>query len=172
MLEEGNNTTRTNRISADGKLVRHEEAENETLGVIPALARLCDHDKSVQRAFFCSPKVRQIFKMPREGGFCGYRNIQMLVNFIQQSQGPGHDHFPGTTPTILTLQDMIEQAWDMGFNSVGRIETGGIRGTRKYIGTPEVSSAATEPIRYRPLTRQGASFVFQFGDTVSTRVRA
>lgn len=139
MLEKGANTTRTNRISADGSLVRHEEADNETINVVPALARLCEQDKSVQRAFFCSPKVRQIFKMPMESGFCGYRNIQMLVNYIQVSKSPGHEHFPGNTPTILHLQDMIEQAWDMGFNSEGRVETGGIRGTRKYIGTPEVS---------------------------------
>ncbi len=33
---------------------------------------------------------------------------------------------------------MIESAWDKGINDTGRIETGGIRGTRKYIGTPEV----------------------------------
>jgi hypothetical protein len=144
MLEKGANSTPTNRIAADGSLVRHEEAENETVGVIPALARLCDQDKSIKRAFLCSPKVRQIFKMPMEGGFCGYRNIQMLVNYIQQTQSPGHEHFPGTTPTILKLQDMIEQAWDMGFNSVGRVETGGIRGTRKYIGTPEVSEPLVE----------------------------
>ncbi|RMJ24452.1 Peptidase family C78 [Aspergillus sp. HF37] len=140
MLEKGANSTPTNRIAADGSLVRHEEAENEAVGVVPALARLCDQDKSVKRAFLCSPKVCQIFKMPMEGGFCGYRNIQMLVNYIQQTQSPGHEHFPGSTPTILKLQDMIEQAWDMGFNSVGKIETGGIRGTRKYIGTPEAQA--------------------------------
>lgn len=139
MLEKGANTTQTNRITADGTLERYEEAENEVANVVPALAKLCAQDKSVQRAFFCSPKARHISKMTREGGFCGYRNIQMLVSYIQHSKSPGHEHFPGSTPTILTLQDMIEQAWDMGFNSTGRIETGGIRGTRKYIGTPEVS---------------------------------
>lgn len=41
--------------------------------------------------------------------------------------------------SVLELQDMIERAWDMGFNSHGRIATGGIRGTRKHIGTSEVS---------------------------------
>jgi hypothetical protein len=43
-------------------------------------------------------------------------------------------------PTILQLQDIIERAWDMGYNTVGRTETGGIKGTRKYIGTCEVKS--------------------------------
>jgi hypothetical protein len=37
------------------------------------------------------------------------------------------------------LQESIETAWDKGINQIGRIQTGGIQDTRKYIGTPEVS---------------------------------
>ncbi|OJJ41297.1 hypothetical protein ASPWEDRAFT_34819 [Aspergillus wentii DTO 134E9] len=143
MLEKGAKTTQSNRITSDGMLSRHETVENETTGIIPVLAQLCEQDKSIQRAFFCSPKVSHIFKMPREGGFCGYRNIQMLVSYIQGSQSTGHEQFSGKLPTILELQDMIEKAWDMGFNSVGRVETGGIRGTRKFIGTPEAQALFT-----------------------------
>ena len=33
----------------------------------------------------------------------------------------------------------LQNAWDLGINAQGRLETGGIRGTRKYIGTPEVT---------------------------------
>lgn len=51
---------------------------------------------------------------------------------------PGSAFFGGKVPTILELQNYIEKAWDLGINVQGRIETGGIRGTRKYIGTPEV----------------------------------
>ncbi|KAL4890398.1 peptidase family C78-domain-containing protein [Aspergillus ambiguus] len=140
MLEKGANSTLSNRIAADGSLQKHEIIENETTGIIPVLARLCEHDKSVQRAFLCSPEVHQISKMPREGGFCGYRNIQMLVSYIRASRSPGYEYFRESLPTILQLQDMIENAWDMGYNSVGRVETGGIRGTRKYIGTPEAQA--------------------------------
>lgn len=140
MLESGAKVTRSNRIGPNGTLVRQEVVENETSDVIPVLTQLCQQDKSVQRAFFCSPKVRHVFKMPREGGFCGYRNIQMLISYIQDSRATGHENFPGALPSILKLQDMIEKAWDMGFNSTGRIETGGIRGTRKYIGTPEAQA--------------------------------
>lgn len=139
LLETNPKATRSNKISSDGKLIKQSTIENETVGIIPVLSRLCDQDRSVQRAFFCSPKVRHIFKIPREGGFCGYRNIQMLISYIEGSQGLDHGHFNQGVPTILELQDLIEHAWDMGFNSVGRVETGGIRGTRKYIGTPEVS---------------------------------
>jgi hypothetical protein len=76
--------------------------------------------------------------MSREGGFCGYRNIQMLISYLKKSRSYGYEHFSEKGPTILDLQDMIESAWDMGFNSVGRTETGGIKDTRKFIGTPEV----------------------------------
>lgn len=138
MLNKGNPTTQVNRISPDGKLSRHSIIENETPNVVPVLARLCKQDKSVQRVFLCSTHVHHISKMPREGSFCGYRNIQMLVSYMQETRDRGNDYFPGALPTILQLQDMIERAWDMGYNSVGRAETGGIKGTRKYIGTSEV----------------------------------
>ena len=76
--------------------------------------------------------------MVREGGFCGYRNIQMIISFIRNAKSDGHLHFLRSVPSILELQDAIENAWDRGFNDFGRIETGGIRGTRKFIGTSEV----------------------------------
>jgi hypothetical protein len=140
LLEQGAKKTQSNIIGPDGKLSKLETTDNEASNVISVLSQLCEQDKSVQRAFFCSPNVRQISKMPREGGFCGYRNIQMLISYIQESHISGYEYFSETLPTILQLQDMIESAWDMGFNSVGRAETGGIRGTRKYIGTPEAQA--------------------------------
>lgn len=138
LLENGSKPVRTNHIAANGTIVQHESVENEVVDVIPTLARLCRMDSSVKRAFFCSAKVHQIFKMQREGGFCGYRNIQMLISYIMASKGHGYQRFGQTMPSILELQGMIEKAWDMGFNPNGKIETGGIRGTRKYIGTSEV----------------------------------
>lgn len=72
------------------------------------------------------------------GSFCGYRNIQMLISHLIHAKAFRSDIFGETYPTIFQLQDLIEQAWDMGFNAHGRVETGGIKGTRKYIGTPEV----------------------------------
>lgn len=139
MLQEGANVKRINQIQTDGTLRKVEVVENETPRVIPVLRQLCEKDESVERAFLCSSSVRHVFKLPKEGGFCGYRNIQMLISYIRNCQTQGHEHFPERIPSILTLQDMIEQAWDMGFYSNGRAETGGIKGTRKYIGTAEVS---------------------------------
>lgn len=43
--------------------------------------------------------------------------------------------------TVVDIQELIETAWTDGFNAHGRIETGGIKGTRKHIGTSEVSNS-------------------------------
>lgn len=61
-----------------------------------------------------------------------------MCSYIIGAQSQGHEIFNGKVPTIFDIQEYIEFAWDMGINSQGRVETGGIRGTRKYIGTPDV----------------------------------
>jgi len=139
-LEQGPPITWTNQIGRDGQLIRVEKIANETPGLIPVLGQLCAADKHVSKAWLCSTGVKHIYKMHREGGFCGYRNIQMQISWMQISQFAGHEHFPGGTPRIVRLQNLIEDAWDRGFNSNGRNETGGIIGTRKYIGTPEAQA--------------------------------
>jgi len=140
MLEEDGKVRITNKIAPNGTLIKVETIVNETPDLVPVLARLSELDKSVVRAFYCSPAVGHVAKRSGEGGFCGYRNIQMLVSYIYLAQAHGHEHFPSRMPSILLLQDLIERAWDMGFNSDGRIETGGIRLTRKYIGTSEAQA--------------------------------
>lgn len=137
-LEIGAPTTLANKIDHNGKLIRVESTANEIRHIIPVLAQLCEQDRTVSKAYLCQPDVRHVVKMKKEGGFCGYRNIQMMISYIQDTKSPGHQHFPGKLPSILQLQDAIECAWDKGINAVGRVETGGIKGTRKYIGTPEV----------------------------------
>jgi hypothetical protein len=64
----------------------------------------------------------------------------MMVSYINGAKMQGFYHFDAKLPTIFQIQEFIEHAWDLGINAQGRLETGGIRGTRKYIGTPEVST--------------------------------
>lgn len=130
----------SNRIGRDGRMIKQEQIQNETAGLIPILAQLSALDSGVEKAYYSHPSSLHVGKTPREGGFCGYRNIQMLLSYIQGAKAQGHEDFPGRTPGVLVLQNLIEQAWDQGINHIGRIQTGGIRGTRKYIGTPEVKS--------------------------------
>jgi hypothetical protein len=62
-----------------------------------------------------------------------------LCSYIIGVRSQGYDRLSGNIPTIFEIQNYIEEAWDFGINAVGRDETGGIRGTRKYIGTPDVN---------------------------------
>jgi hypothetical protein len=63
----------------------------------------------------------------------------MLSSYVVGTDTAGAEHFRGKLPSIFRIQEWIEHAWDLGINAQGRIETGGVRGTRKYIGTPEAS---------------------------------
>ncbi|KAL8847351.1 MAG: hypothetical protein Q9221_007604 [Calogaya cf. arnoldii] len=143
-LERGAKVTIVNQISHEGHLVRLELVANETRGVLSVLAQLCEQDSMLAKVYLCHPGVQHVFKMAKEGGFCGYRNIQMMISYVQAAQHRGHELFPGRLPSVLELQELIESAWDRGINTAGKVETGGIRGTRKYIGTPEASRKAKQ----------------------------
>ncbi|KAM5342750.1 hypothetical protein ACJ41O_013716 [Fusarium nematophilum] len=93
-------------------------------GIMPVLRQLLEQSPSTQVAYLCHPQVQHVSKLRREGGFCGYRNIQMLVSHIIGAKTTGSQQFGDTFPSIFQLQDLIENAWDMGINSQGRVETG------------------------------------------------
>jgi hypothetical protein len=139
-LDKGPKITRVKHISRDGRTSVHEIIENETPGIVPMLARLSELDPSVGYAYYCHPSTTHICKTRKEGGFCGYRNIQMQVSYLRGAKADGHEKFPSTrTPGILDLQDKIEDAWDNGISEVSRSQIGALKGTRKWIGTLEVS---------------------------------
>lgn len=122
-----------------GRPITITEVANEVSGLISAISLLSEHDQYVEQTWLCHPTVKHVGKqIAQEGGFCGYRNIQMLISYIQGVYPAGTHPFKGRIPTILQLQDWIEEGWDKGINAIGRSETGGIRGTRKYIGSSEV----------------------------------
>ncbi|KAI1261279.1 peptidase family C78-domain-containing protein [Xylariaceae sp. FL1019] len=112
-------------------------------GIVPVLGKLLEHSTTTEHAWLCHPAVHHVSKLPREGGFCGYRNIQMLSSYLIGANITGAEDIGHEIPSIFQIQDYIETAWDMGINASGRIETGGVRGTRKYIGTPEAQAMFT-----------------------------
>ncbi len=81
-LEQGAKVTIFNRLNPDGRLVRVEQIANETRGILPVLSQLCEQDRTLSRVYLCHPDVQHVVKMAKEGGFCGYRNIQMMVSFF------------------------------------------------------------------------------------------
>lgn len=52
-------------------------------------------------------KLTEEHTVSREGGFCGYRNIQMMISHIIDAKLNGSSFFEGRIPTILQLQDMV-----------------------------------------------------------------
>lgn len=155
LLASDGELTTINRIGENGRLKKVRVCPNQASGILPVLQQLIEQDSNTNYAYLCHPAVRHVSKLRKEGtvilfhflftadlpgGFCGYRNIQMLASYIIGVESQGYHIFDGKIPTIFAIQDYIETAWDLGINAQGRVETGGIRGTRKYIGTPDVST--------------------------------
>lgn len=109
-------------------------------GMIPVLKQLLEQSPTTEYAYLCDPCVQHVSRLRQEGGFCGYRNLQTVISYIISAKYPGFERFGHDIPSIFDLQNLIEDAWDNGINTRGRIETGGIRWTRKYIGTPEAAT--------------------------------
>ncbi|OTA24565.1 hypothetical protein BTJ68_12881 [Hortaea werneckii EXF-2000] len=126
-----------NTISKSGRLHQDLSIENETPDVIPILADLCATDPSTDVAYFCSPAVKHVRKIYCEGNFCGYWSMQMVLSYLQATGTLASDVPRTTLPNVPEMQETIEQAWSNGIASHGRIETGGVKGTRKWIGTSE-----------------------------------
>ncbi|KAK4496369.1 hypothetical protein PRZ48_012349 [Zasmidium cellare] len=119
------------------KLLQDEDSSNSLVGVVPNLVKLLEHDRDVEKAYLCTNEAVQISKLPNEGAhFCGYRNIQMLWSSLASTV----PRLMPAKPTVLKLQALIEDAWDAGINDHGRILTGGIKGTRKHVGTSETEA--------------------------------
>ena len=78
-LENGAKVSLVNQIDQNGQLVRVEMVANEACGILPVIAQLCEQDHMLSTVYLCHPGVQHVFKMAKEGGFCGYRNIQMMV---------------------------------------------------------------------------------------------
>ena len=117
-------------------IITAEGTSNDLDGVITKLAQLLRNDRNLEVAYLCTDSAVQVNQLPSEGAhFCGYRNMQMMLLALRSTE----DRLPYTRKlTIPQLQDLIEAAWTRGYNPHGRVQTGGIRGTRRHVGTSEV----------------------------------
>jgi len=109
------------------KKLEKDGTRNKLSNVPLGLINVLRDQPGVMMAWLCDLNTVQVYKFHTEGNhFCAYRNIQMIL--------------PGEFRTVPEIQDLIEKAWDMGHNAHGRIETGGIKDTRKHVGTSEVQA--------------------------------
>lgn len=93
----------------------------------------------------------------------------MMTSYIVEARSQGHDILKDNIPTIFEIQDYIEHAWDLGIHSQSREETGGIKGTRKYIGTPDVRQWLCRVSNIMLTVSIGTSNVSQPWNSVSVR---
>lgn len=119
------------------EILEHEDGSNKISGVIPKLAQLLEHEDRIADVYLCTDTAVQVFKIPNEGStFCGYRNIQMILSSLRSSiSAPAIRSL-----NIIEIQNMIEEAWAAGHNVHGRVQTDGIRNSRKHIGTFEAEA--------------------------------
>lgn len=128
-----------------------QHLKDAPLAIPDILLKVLEQDLNIETAYLCHSAVRYIGKVKTSGksegnNFCGYHNIQMLISYLHVAETDGLDILASGVPTVQEIQDMIEDAWDQGFNESGRVQTGGIRGTRKHIGTPEVCTMLSNPV--------------------------
>ncbi|PPJ61203.1 hypothetical protein CBER1_10282 [Cercospora berteroae] len=122
-------------------IISEESEQNQVRNVIPKLAQYLQQDSDSGKAYLCTTEVMQVLKLKNQGGhFCGYRNIQMLLSCLPASIPSLGSSSSLEKCSIFNIQEMIECAWDAGFNPHGHVATGGIRGTRKHIGTSEAEA--------------------------------
>ena len=136
------------------RLLENEENQhlkNAPPGISDILCKLLEQVEEIETVYLCHPAVRYVGKIKANGKdeghhFCGYHNIQMLFSYVHTTDMYGHELFNGGIPSIWEIQGVIEEAWGQGFNESGRAQTGGIKGTRKHIGTPEVCRISFNPM--------------------------
>jgi hypothetical protein len=63
--------------------------------------------------------------------------LMTYVQHVDPHRAPG-------VPHVIQIQETIEQAWDNDICSYGKIETGGVLNTRKWIGTNEALAYFTQ----------------------------
>lgn len=67
LLEEDGAVKTVSRLSLDGKLRKVRICPNMTAGLIPVLEQLLYQDRETEYAYLCSPAVRHVSKLKREG---------------------------------------------------------------------------------------------------------
>ncbi|KAI8467703.1 MAG: peptidase family C78-domain-containing protein [Monoraphidium minutum] len=143
-----------NRISAAPRLptdpaqlaARQHREPSAAVGadVVPLLrAALISELRAHTSAYLCG-YAAHLSRAPMDSGWgCGYRNLQMLSSFLlARRPDVAAVLFGGCgwLPDIPSLQAWLEAAWADGFDPPGRAQLGGgVQGTPKWVGTPEVA---------------------------------
>ncbi|KIL69587.1 hypothetical protein M378DRAFT_7433 [Amanita muscaria Koide BX008] len=119
---------------------------NSTPGLVSLLKKaLCkSHSRgSTYRAALCHSSTVHVRRDVWDSNWgCGYRNYLMVCSALlcQQAQP---EYYPliingSRTPGVRSLQRLIQEAWEAGFDQEGQQELKQLVGTSKWIGTSDL----------------------------------
>ncbi|KAM0787250.1 hypothetical protein ACM66B_006486 [Microbotryomycetes sp. NB124-2] len=119
-------------------------------GLVPVLATLLSRahkEGRTRSAYLASDRTLHIGSRLMDAGWsCGYRNIQMFLSSVRHLEQYARlsATLPLAIPSILDLQQIIEQAWSEGYDPLGAAHFGNkLVKSRRWIGTTEAYAALT-----------------------------
>lgn len=120
-----------------------DDGHSRVDGLIELLARLYRQQaRPGQLAYLCAPTSHFSGSHGDKGWGCGYRNFQMMLSCLaNQSQYAEKIFRDGrySIPSVPKVQQMIELAWNKGFDPDGcRQLQGQVVNTQKWIGATEI----------------------------------
>ncbi|ORX79517.1 DUF1671-domain-containing protein [Basidiobolus meristosporus CBS 931.73] len=88
--------------------------------------------------YFCHPATKHISYDKRDTSWgCGYHNLQMLLSCLLAMEE--FDLNLKSMPDVHQLQQLLEHAWEAGFDTEGAAQLGNhVVGTKTWIGATEV----------------------------------
>ena len=106
------------------------------------LIRQTQLNKNTRERLLCSPCDHYSSSFIDMGYGCGYRNVQMLLSSMREDEKLVDKLFNKGVkkmPSIKKIQQLIERAWELGFDLMGKAQLGGnLVNTSKWIGASDV----------------------------------
>ncbi|BFZ09919.1 hypothetical protein BsWGS_12958 [Bradybaena similaris] len=130
-------------LMAETELLGVDNGTTRTQGLIEKMDYLYrNHAWAGQVAYLCSPVDHFSASFGDRGWGCGYRNFQMMLSCLSRNPDYARRIFTGdniSIPSIPKIQQMIEHAWNKGFDPPGCRQLGGhLINTSKWIGATEI----------------------------------
>jgi len=114
-----------------------------SVGIIDTLRNI-NLGKTVLKRYLCTECDHYSTSLLDSGYGCGYRNTQMLMTSVRADARMRDLLFNNNNfriPSILKLQQLIESAWQKGFDKIGRDHFNGkLQRTVKWIGSSDVAA--------------------------------
>ncbi|KAK7107377.1 zinc finger-containing ubiquitin peptidase 1-like [Littorina saxatilis] len=135
-----------------------DDGSTQVAGILEKLRRFYDSKscpRTVAKVYLSNSMSHYSGSYGDKGWGCGYRNFQMMMSCLMNDSTYLRVLFNGQArmPSIEKLQQLIEAAWQKGFDPQGCEQLGGqLVNTRKWIGATEiVATLSSLRVKYQLL---------------------